>query len=84
MRIKEHWKMHATICAAKARGGYTMIVRMPVAMADLTQYPGADRYTLGAVYALDGMAVVVPSSKRCGILVCEWSKWMRYVRRHGI
>ena len=83
MRIKEHWKIHQTIRSAKAvNGSCTMVVSLPVAMADLTRYPGADRRILAAVYPLDGKAVIVPSTHRCGILIVDWSKFMRYLRRH--
>lgn len=84
MRVKEKWRISAFIRAAKALGPYTMIIRLPVAMADLDRYPGADRWTMAAVYPYDGRAVVVPSSQRCGILVCDWAKLMRFVRRHNL
>lgn len=87
MRIKERWRQEAFIRSAKAQDGDlpTMIIQLPVAMADLKQYPGADRTILASVYAMDGKAVVVPATRRCGILVVEWSKLMRYLRRrfHG-
>lgn len=84
MRIKHKHAVHNWIQVAKAiNGSPTMIVNLPVAMADTTQYPGADRWVLAAVYPIDGKAVVVPSTLRCGILVCDWSKFMRYLRRRN-
>lgn len=84
MRIKEHWKIEAVIRAAKKNGSFpSMVVQIPVAMADLKKHPGADRKILASVFALDGDAVVVPASKRCGILVVEWSKFQRYLRRRS-
>lgn len=82
MRIKDRPMIDRYLRAAKALGGYTLIVNLPVAMADTRRYPGADRHVLATVYGYDGKAVVVPSSLRCGILVVEWSKFMRYIRRH--
>lgn len=82
MRIKERWKQEQIIRSAKkANGTCTMIIQLPVAMADTSQYPGADRSQLAAVYPLDGDAVIVPASKRCGILVVKWEKLMHYLRR---
>jgi len=37
---------------------------------------------LASVYIMDGRAVVNPASAGFGLLVCEWSKWMRFWRRH--
>ena len=82
MRIKEHWRQEAFIRSAKAQSNSpTMIIQLPVAMADTTMHPGADRTVLASVYILDGKAIVVPATRRCGILVVEWSKLMRYLRR---
>lgn len=82
MRIKEHWRQEAFIRAARAQSNSpAMIIRLPVAMADTTKYPVADRTILAAVYPMDGKAIVVPSTRRCGILVVDWSKLMRYLRR---
>jgi hypothetical protein len=43
---------------------------------------GNDKRCLASVAPLDGKAVVRPSTLRCGILVVDWYKWLRYVRRH--
>jgi hypothetical protein len=83
MRIKDRPTIDSYIRSAKAlRHSTTMIVTLPVAGADLKQHPGADRHQLAMVYSYDGKAVIVPGSHRCGILVVEWSKFMRYVRKH--
>ncbi|MCR9292047.1 MAG: hypothetical protein NXI32_04960 [bacterium] len=73
MRVKEHHRMHQFIRAAKKlSGGPTMIVQLPLSIGDRRMHPGSDR-ALAAVYAYD----------RFGILVVEWSKFMRYLgRRH--
>jgi len=82
MRVKEHWRVHQFIRAAKARNGCpTLITQLRVAMSDPNQYPGTDRVVLASVYPLDGKAIVVPSTLRCGILVCDWPKFMGYLRR---
>lgn len=82
MRIKERWRQDAFIRSAKAQSNSpSMIIQLPVAMADTTKHPGADRTILASVYVMDGKAIVVPATRRCGILVVEWSKLMRYLRR---
>ena len=82
MRVKETWRQDAFIRSAKAQQSFPcMIIQLPVAMADLTRHPGADRTVLASVYVMDGKAVVVPATRRCGVLVVEWSKLMRYLRR---
>lgn len=82
MVVKERWRQEAFIRAAKAQSNSpTMIIQLPVAMADIAKYPGAERTILASVYLMDGKAVVVPATRRCGILVVEWSKLMRYLRR---
>lgn len=82
MRIKERWRQDAFIRSATAQSSFpSMIIQLPVAMADLCQYPGAERIILASVYVLDGKAIVVPATRRCGILVVDWSKLMRYLRR---
>lgn len=83
MRIKEHWQVHQFIRAAKAQSGSpTMIVQLPIAISDRRQYPGCD-LCLSAVYAYDGKALIVPGSLRCGVMLCDWSKFMRYLRRRN-
>lgn len=82
MRIKERWRQDACIRAAKVQHPTpTMCIQIPVAMADTTKHPGADRMILASVYVMDGKAIVVPATRRCGVLVVEWSKLMRYLRR---
>ena len=81
MRPKDRPTMDAFVRSARALGGPTMVIQLPVAMGDRQRYPGADRRVLAAVYGYDGKAVVVPSTLRCGILVCDWSKLMHYLRR---
>ena len=82
MRVKEHWRQEAFIRSAKVQSKFpAMIIKLPVAMADLTKYPGADRTILASVFVQDGKAIVVPATRRCGILVVDWSKLMRYLRR---
>ena len=85
MVVKEQWRISGSIRSCKARhGAPNMIIRLPIAGADRKQYPGADLSVLAAVYCLDGKAVVRPSTLRCGILVCEWTKFMRFIRRHNL
>lgn len=82
MRVKEYWRQEQFIRSAKkANGCCSMIIQLRVAISDPKQYPGTDRTCLAAVYPLDGKAIVVPATRRCGILVVEWSKLMRYLRR---
>ena len=82
MRVKETWRVEAFIRSAKAISKQpAFITQLPVAMADLSNHPGADKHVLCGVWCVDGKAIVVPATKRCGILVVEWSKLMRYLRR---
>jgi len=82
MRVKEHWRIHQFIRAAKAINGCpTMIVQLPVAMSDKRQYPGCDSFVMASVYPIDGKALIVPATLRCGVLVCDWVKFMHYLRR---
>ncbi len=37
---------------------------------------------LASVYIMDGRAVVRPAAEGASLLVCDWSKWMRFYRRH--
>lgn len=84
MRVKERWRIDAYHRSCKAYGGPVMHIHFPLAMADRSRYPGADSWTLASVYALDGKAVVRPSTLRCGILVVDWYKLMRFIRRHRL
>lgn len=85
MRIKERWRQEQFIRAAKKQSSApTMIMQLPVAMADLKQYPGADRTILAAVYPCNGNAVIVPGTRRCGILVVKWELLMAYLRRREV
>jgi len=100
MRVKERWRINQFLRSCRKRvlvqdregrcewrtapADPAFICQVPVAMADLREYPGASRRMLAAVYAQDGKAIVKPSSLRCGILVVDWSKWMRYVRQHRL
>lgn len=82
MRIKERWRQEQIIRQAKSvSGDCKMIVKLPVAMDDLKQYPHASRSVLASVYACDGDAVVVPANRRGGILVVKWDRFMRYLAR---
>ena len=75
MTIKDNERIHRIMRSVKAtRSCPSMIVRLPIRL-------GGDRYSLAAVYPLDGKAVIRPSAG--GLLVTDWAAFMRYVRRHG-
>lgn len=82
MRVKERWRVEQFLRSAKAQQQHpSMIIQLPVAMADTQEHPGADRKILAAVWPQDGRAIIRPSTLRCGILMVEWPKLMRYLRR---
>ncbi len=84
MRLKTRWKIDALMRDVKSHeSSPTLIVRLHVAMADQRTHKG-DRWILGSVWSYKGYAVVVPSTLRCGVLVCDWGKFLRYAARHDL
>ena len=74
MRVKQKWQMDAL--RRITRGTTRLIVRLPMR--------GPGEVVLAEVACMDGKAVIMPGTRRCGYMVCDWSVFMRYVRRHRL
>lgn len=70
MIVRDRERMDRFIRSAKAGRFVSIIVYLPYLKQLVT------------AYCYDGKALVVPSHERRGVLVTDWSLFMRFIRRH--
>lgn len=73
MILRKDWQIrHATQMGKNT--GHSIVVRLPVKAS----------CQLATAYCVDGKAIVRLGMAGYGVLMCDWSKFMRYCRRHGL